>query len=113
MRYNLKEIFKTRRKKLKKFKSRKHTGSEFYCYINNIAVLDDQHTVIGVQHDNCENLFLELIIGDEVTNLNTIQVSVYRDWNKRIDPHMITIILLEIWNFRTICDLIFHFVLKI
>ena len=47
-RYSLEEVFGSKEKKLASFKSRKVTKTKFYVYINNMAVLEDEETVIGV-----------------------------------------------------------------
>ena len=47
-RYSLKEVFGSPEKKLSDFKSRKVSKTEFYWNINNLVVLDDEQTVIGV-----------------------------------------------------------------
>ena len=47
-RYSLEEVFKSDENKLASFKSRKVIKTMFYCYINNLAVLDDEKTVLGV-----------------------------------------------------------------
>ena len=47
-RYSLEEVFGSEEKKLGSFKSRKVTKTKFYCYINNLIVLEDEETVIGV-----------------------------------------------------------------
>ena len=58
MRYSLEEVFNSPLKKLAKFKSTKQTGSKFYCLTNNLTVLNDEETVIGLQYDNGETLLL-------------------------------------------------------
>ena len=47
-RYSLEEMFNSPEKKLSSFKSRKVTKTKFYVNINNLAVLDDEETVMGV-----------------------------------------------------------------
>ena len=47
-RYSLEEVFGSSEKKLSEFKSRKVTKIKFFFYINNLAVLEDEETVIGV-----------------------------------------------------------------
>ena len=49
-RYSLEEVFGSKEEKLASFKSRKVTKTKFYFLINNLAVFDDEETVIGVLH---------------------------------------------------------------
>ena len=51
IRFSLKEVFSSTENKLAKFKSRKVTNTEFFCNVNNLLVLDDEQTVIGVLSD--------------------------------------------------------------
>ena len=54
----MEEVLDSPVKELAKFKSRTETGSEFYFYINNLVVLKDEETVIGVLNDDGETLEL-------------------------------------------------------
>ena len=58
-RYSLEEVFSSN-KKLVSFKSRKVTKTKFFVSLNNLAVLDDEETVLGVLSD-C-NSYHSLII---------------------------------------------------
>ena len=49
--YSLEEMFGSEENKLVNFKSKKVTKIGFLCYINNLAVHDNEETVIGVLSD--------------------------------------------------------------
>ena len=62
MRYSLKEVFNSPVMELAKFKSRTETSNKCYCNVNNLAVSNDEETVVGVNEDSGETLFIYWLI---------------------------------------------------
>ena len=66
LRYSLKEVFNSPKTELVKFKSRSKTCRGFYFFINNLAVLQNEMTVIGVRPESGENLIFYLLTKIEI-----------------------------------------------
>ena len=75
-------MIKSPLEELDKFKSLKQTGSKLYFKINNLAVLNDEETVIGVTEDSGETQFLYLLVKWEIY-LNKKNVLLYQNWKTK------------------------------
>ena len=74
MRYSLEEVFGSSKKELASFKSRKVTKTGFYFNINNLVVLEDEETVIGVLGFRSKGKY-SLIMHQNYDHLTLVNIS--------------------------------------